>query len=70
MQAFGRALRKEISSEGHSQAQAARLAGISQPAVSAYLSGRRQPDLKAFARLLRVYPRLITWIVEFAKRLS
>lgn len=62
-------LRREMKTEGHSQADTARLTSLSQPAISAYLKSKRTPDLTAFARLLGVYPRLITWLVEFSKTL-
>lgn len=67
MQAFAQMLRREMKAEGHSQADTARLSSLSQPAVSAYLKSKRRPDLYAFARLLRVYPRLLTWLVDLSK---
>lgn len=70
MQAFAQFLRREMKAHEHCQADLADLSTLSQPAISAYLKSKRTPDLRAFALLVGVYPRLIVWLTDLSKSLK
>lgn len=61
---FADALKAELEVANQSQAAFAKEAGIPQPTISAYITGRREPLLDMLERMCAIFPALVAWTVE------
>jgi transcriptional regulator with XRE-family HTH domain len=63
---FAEMLNAEMEKEGFTQPTAARASRIAQQRISDYCAGRVQPGMVHFIKLVRVFPRLLSWLISEA----
>jgi len=61
---FADALRVELEAKGWSQAEFARITGIPQPTISAYMVGRREPQLDVLEKICHHLPGIHAWVSD------
>lgn len=66
MESFKEALLRELQAAGVSQAEAARMSGLSQGMLNQMTKGKRHNlRLETVAKLVQAFPRLIVWAVSY-----
>lgn len=67
METFASRIRQRLDEIGMSQADLARIMGMSTPRIGNYVHGRRPPDIATLARLARVLQTSADWLIGLSE---
>lgn len=60
-------IKKLMSSHNHTRKDLAKMIGVSEPAISNYLTGKNQPSLQTLGALAKIYNVEISDIISYRK---